>query len=248
MKATKKLLSMLLLAAMMMGLAVPASASWTDEGNEVGRVTADMMYNEPAVVEQDMTVGNDASSAAVIEGTGASASSAASGQANAKVLVTKADGSQASYSGIVDALAAASSGDVLTLNYDPSYGVTFNVDKSLTILLNGHTIYVSVPGTNPAMALSGVKLRGGSVVITASTVSVGPNDPPPTYSAGITGSGTLDGVHVYYTGPGRMMSGGFTVYGGSYSSQATTGGAPGSQTPMVGDYVVLEDDDSELPF
>lgn len=38
------------------------------------------------------------------------------------------------------------------------------------------------------------------------------------------------------------------AYGGGYSSQATTGGATGSQTPMAGDYAVLEDDDSELPF
>lgn len=39
-------------------------------------------------------------------------------------------------------------------------------------------------------------------------------------------------------------------YAGGYSAAATTGGygAPGSQTQMAGDYEVLEDDDSELPF
>lgn len=41
-------------------------------------------------------------------------------------------------------------------------------------------------------------------------------------------------------------------YAGGYSAAATTGGygsgAPGSQTPMAGDYALLEDDDSELPF
>ena len=56
------------------------------------------------------------------------------------------------------------------------------------------------------------------------------------------------------SGTGNSYAGGYAdndappAYGGSYSSQATTGGAPGSQTPMVGDYAVLEDDDSELPF
>ena len=39
-------------------------------------------------------------------------------------------------------------------------------------------------------------------------------------------------------------------YGGGYSARATTGsgGGPGSQTPMAGDYAPIEDDDSELPF
>ena len=55
-------------------------------------------------------------------------------------------------------------------------------------------------------------------------------------------------------GSGNSYAGGYSdndappAYGGGYSSQATTGGATGSQTPMAGDYAVLEDDDSELPF
>ena len=39
---------------------------------------------------------------------------------------------------------------------------------------------------------------------------------------------------------------------GGYSAAATTGGygsgASGSQTPMAGDYALLKDDDSDLPF
>ncbi len=52
MKARTKLLSMLLLIAMCMGfMAVPAYAAGTYEDAVVGRVTMDMMYDEPATEE-----------------------------------------------------------------------------------------------------------------------------------------------------------------------------------------------------
>lgn len=54
-------------------------------------------------------------------------------------------------------------------------------------------------------------------------------------------------------GNGNSYAGNYNDYDappayGGYSSQATTGGAPGSQTPMADDYAPIEDDDDELPF
>ena len=217
MKARTKLLSMLLLVAMCMSfMAVPAYAAGMGEDAVVGRVTMDMMYDEPAMVEEVVTA-ESASGNTVVAASDTSANQA---KATGAVVLKKTDGTEASYDSLGAALAAANGGDTIQLNTNVSYGSTLTIDKAVTILLNGHTISVSVSAVNAGIDFgsSGATLRGGAVVVNAAPVQVQEGQEPPVYSAGVKGFAALDNVSMTYVGPSKMLSGSITVYGGSYSS------------------------------
>ena len=213
MKATKKMLSMLLLVAMCLSLI--STAAYADMGGEV-LVTAEMMKDDSVSQVGDVQAVQEEGEAVVMEGTGTAASN--STEKTAAVVVTHADGTESYYDGLPAALSAVVDGDVLKLNYNPSYGITLTINKKITVLLNGHTINVSVSGVNAGIHASNVTFRGGSIIIKATPVAVKENEEPPVYAAGLTGSATLDNVSLTYSGPDKMMSGVFTVYGGSYSA------------------------------
>ena len=217
MKARTKLLSMLLLVAMCMSfMAVPAYAAGMGEDAVVGRVTMDMMYDEPAMVEEVVTAESAGGNTVVA----ASDTSANQAKATGAVVLKKTDGTEASYDSLGAALAAANGGDTIQLNTNVSYGSTLTIDKAVTILLNGHTISVSVSAVNAGIDFgsSGATLRGGAVVVNAAPVQVQEGQEPPVYSAGVKGFAALDNVSMTYVGPSKMLSGSITVYGGSYSS------------------------------
>ncbi len=240
MKASTKLISLLLLVAMCMSfMAIPAYA--TDEALTVGRVSADMMADEPEV-EETMVIGTEEGNT---ELQGSSTVVAAQPQTSEKrvapVVIKLANGGEASYESLGDALAAASAGDVIQLNTDFSFTNTLTIEKAVTILLNGHKLKVTVPGVKAGLAVSGATLRGGSVVVAASEVETKEGEEPPVYLAGITGSLTLDDVDVTYTGPGRMMNAVATVFGGSYSSDPSIYLPDGYKAVPDGDrFIVVE--------
>ena len=237
MKARTKLLSMLLLVAMCMGLmSVPAYAAGTYEDAFVGRVTMDMMSDEPAMEEVE-TAQNDG------ENTIVAASDASTNQVKtpSAVVLKKTDGTEASYDSLGAALAAANSGDTIQVNTKVSLNSTLYIDKAVTILLNS-TITVSVSAVNAGIDFgsSGATLRGGTVVVNAAPVQVQEGQEPPVYSAGIKGFAALDNVKVVYTGPSSMLGGSITVYGGSYSSNPSAFLAPDQEAvpDANGSYVV----------
>ena len=229
MKACKKLMSMLLLMAMCLSfMAAPAFAAY-DESIIVGRVTADMMGEEPAVEPAPAPAsGGDT----VIQAAGTDLT------AQPSQMTIRATIGDMPYESLAKALSAAASGDVITVKADASFSSTLVIDKKVTIVNYGHTITVSVPGTSLGISGSGATIRGGAVVINASTVSVREGEPQPVYQAGISGV-ALDDVNVYYSGPSSML-GSVTVYGGSYSSDPGSHVAPGYEAVQNGEgrYVV----------
>ena len=237
MKAFKKTMSLLLLVAMCLGLmAAPAYAA--DESRIVGRVTADMMNEEPLfeptpAPKKDQPAAQPAAQPAV---------------QTVRAAIQTANG-EVGYESLTAAIAAASSGDTIVVKENANLSSTLIIDKKVTILNTNHTITVSVAATSAGISASGATIRGGTVVINASPVSVREGDPQPAYQPGIAGSLALDGVRVSYYGPASMLGGGVTVFGGNYSSNPSSQLAPGYIASQDGEgrYAVVVGTAAEEP-
>lgn len=228
MKAFTKVMSLLLLVAMCMSfMAAPAYAA-----EPVGRVTADMMGEEPAFepAPDPAPAANGDSTVQAAE----SATQAAPAQKVVRAVLQKANGSEYTYETLAAAISNAASGDVVVVKSDASFGSTLFLDKKITLVNYGHTLTVNVVATSAGISGSGATIRGGAVVVNASPVKVAEGQPAPVYQPGIVGV-TLDDVRVSYSGPWSMLGGSVTVYGGNYSSDPGAHVAPGYETVLDSD-------------
>ena len=228
MKAFTKVMSLLLLVAMCMSfMAAPAYAA-----EPVGRVTADMMGEEPAFepAPDPTPAANGDSTVQAAE----SATQAAPAQKVVRAVLQKANGSEYTYETLAAAISNAASGDVVVVKSDASFGSTLFLDKKITLVNYGHTLTVNVVATSAGISGSGATIRGGAVVVNASPVKVAEGQPAPVYQPGIVGV-TLDDVRVSYSGPWSMLGGSVTVYGGNYSSDPGAHVAPGYETVLDSD-------------
>ena len=229
MKAFTKLMCLLLLVAMCLSLmAAPAYAS----GQDVGRITAEMMGEDPGYEPDPEPAASGDTTVKAAEGTAQTSNTPV--QKVVRAVVQKADGSEVSYETLNSALSNAVAGEVVVVKADASFGSTLYLDKRITVVNYGHTLTVSVPATSLGISGTGATIRGGSVVINASPVQVAEGQPQPTYQAGISGV-TLDDVNVYYGGPASMLGGNVTVYAGSYSSDPGAHVAPGYKSVLGSD-------------
>ena len=238
MKAFTKLISMLLLVAMCVSLmAAPAYAADMDESAMVGRVTADMMFEEPANDYVPPAPANSTVNAAEGGATG----STAPAPATVRAAIQRSSG-EVSYESLASALAAAVDGDVVLVKADASFSSTLVLDKRVTLVNYGHTLYVNVVATSAGVSASGATIRGGSLVINASPVSVREGEPQPEYVPGINGSLALDDVSVTYNGPWSMLGGGVSVFGGDFSSDPGSHVVAGYEAALndAGRYVVVK--------
>ena len=238
MKAFTKLISMLLLVAMCVSLmAAPAYAADMDESAMVGRVTADMMFEEPANDYVPPAPANSTVNAAEGGATGSTAPAPATVRA-----AIQRSGGEVSYESLASALAAAVDGDVVLVKADASFSSTLVLDKRVTLVNYGHTLYVNVVATSAGVSASGATIRGGSLVINASPVSVREGEPQPEYVPGINGSLALDDVSVTYNGPWSMLGGGVSVFGGDFSSDPGSHVVAGYEAALndAGRYVVVK--------